>query len=174
MASENGRRRVVITGMGAVTTLGNDAETFWSELTAGKGGAGPISSFDPSEFAVHFACELKDFEPTQWIEHRKARLQRDRWFVPGDLTAAREIRAGLPDDAEASPERRLLARERRARMAAAIDRLDGRQRLVFMLCHYGDCTPREVSAMTGLNESTVRVHLFRAARKLRGILGGKP
>ena len=42
----------------------------------------------------------------------------------------------------------------------AIDRLDGRQRTVFMLCHYGDCTPREVSAMTGLNESTVRVHCF--------------
>ena len=75
---------------------------------------------------------------------------------------------------EASPEARLLARERRARLAAAIDRLDGRQRTVFMLCHYGDCTPREVSAMTGLNESTVRVHLFRAARKLRGLLGGRP
>ena len=43
-----------------------------------------------------------------------------------------------------------------------------------MFCHYGDCTPREVSAMTGLNESTVRVHLFRAARKLRGLLGGQP
>ena len=40
-----------------------------------------------------------------------------------------------------------------------------------MLCHYGDCTPREVSAMTGLNESTVRVHLFRAIRKLRTLLG---
>ena len=40
-----------------------------------------------------------------------------------------------------------------------------------MLCHYGDCSPREVSAITGLNESTVRVHLFRAARKLRSLLG---
>ena len=62
----------------------------------------------------------------------------------------------------------------RARMTAAVERLEGRQRTVFMLCHYGDCTPREVSAMTGMNESTVRVHLFRAARKLRGLLGGKP
>jgi RNA polymerase sigma-70 factor (ECF subfamily) len=77
---------------------------------------------------------------------------------------------GAPDP---DPETRLLARERRARLASAIDRLDGRQRTVFMLCHYGDYTPREVSAMTGLNESTVRVHLFRAARKLRGFLGGK-
>ena len=73
MASENGRRRVVITGMGAVTPLGNDVETFWENLVAGKGGAGPIQAFDPSEFAVHFACELKDFDPTQWIEYRKAR-----------------------------------------------------------------------------------------------------
>ena len=85
-------------------------------------------------------------------------------------------RRGRPSAAgrRLDPEARLLARERRARLAAAIDRLDGRQRTVFMLCHYGDCTPREVSAMTGLNESTVRVHLFRAARKLRGLLGGKP
>jgi DNA-directed RNA polymerase specialized sigma24 family protein len=42
-----------------------------------------------------------------------------------------------------------------------------------MLSQYGDCTPKEISAMTGLNESTVRVHLFRAARKLRGLLGGR-
>jgi len=112
------------------------------------------------------------------LDRRKARSRRDRWFTSStDATPADEARASLsaagarPD---ANPEGRLLARERRERLAAAIDRLDGRQRTVFMLCHYGDCTPREVSAMTGLNESTVRVHLFRAARKLRGLLGGKP
>ncbi len=84
-----------------------------------------------------------------------------------------ETRVPFGGVAELDPEAQLLARERRARLAAAIDRLDGRQRTVFMLCHYGDCTPREVSAMTGLNESTVRVHLFRAARKLRALLGAK-
>jgi RNA polymerase sigma-70 factor (ECF subfamily) len=107
------------------------------------------------------------------LDRRKARSRRDRWTVGAEVSSADEARvsaASAPND----PEQRLLARERRARMAAAIDRLEGRQRLVFMLCHYGDCTPREVSAMTGLNESTVRVHLFRAARKLRGLLGGKP
>jgi 3-oxoacyl-[acyl-carrier-protein] synthase II len=87
MASTNGRKRVVITGMGAVTPLGNDAETFWDNLVAGQGGAGPITAFDPSEFAVHFACELKDFDPTQWIEHRKAR-RMDR-FTQMILAAAR-------------------------------------------------------------------------------------
>src|SRR4051812_29118118 len=106
------------------------------------------------------------------LDRRKARTRRDRWTVAGDVSDGDQAR--LSTGVAADPEHRLLARERRARMAAAIDRLDGRQRTVFMLCHYGDCTPREVSAMTGLNESTVRVHLFRAARKLRGLLGGKP
>ena len=107
------------------------------------------------------------------LDRRKARSRRDRWLVGGDASVADEARAAASDPS-ADPEHRLLARERRERMTAAIDRLEGRQRTVFMLCHYGDCTPREVSAITGLNESTVRVHLFRAARKLRGLLGGQP
>jgi len=111
------------------------------------------------------------------LDRRKARARRDRWFVGGGISSAQEARASLlRNDArpDGDPEHLALSRERRARVAAAIDRLEGRQRTVFMLCHFGDCTPREVSAMTGLNESTVRVHLFRAARKLRGLLGGKP
>jgi RNA polymerase sigma-70 factor (ECF subfamily) len=107
------------------------------------------------------------------LDRRKARGRRDRWFVGDEVTSADEARVSAAGPAT-DPEQRLIARERRARIAAAVDRLDGRQRTVFMLCHYGDCTPREVSVMTGLNESTVRVHLFRAARKLRNLLGGKP
>src|SRR5215831_9382996 len=116
------------------------------------------------------------------LDRRKARVRRDRWIVPTDdatLAAASNDRRVLSPNhgssaAPSDPESRLLARERRARMTAAVDRLEGRQRTVFMLCHYGDCTPREVGAMIGLNESTVRVHLFRAARKLRTLLGGQP
>jgi RNA polymerase sigma-70 factor (ECF subfamily) len=108
------------------------------------------------------------------LDRRKARARRERWFTSTDAAGADEARASVTSPPEANPEARLLARERRARYAGAIDKLDGRQRTVFMLCHYGDFTPREVSAMIGLNESTVRVHLFRAARKLRGLLGGKP
>jgi RNA polymerase sigma-70 factor (ECF subfamily) len=108
------------------------------------------------------------------LDRRKARARRDRWFVPTPENSADDPRYSVAAPADLSPEARVLARERRARLASAIDKLDGRQRTVFMLCHYGDCTPREVSAMTGLNESTVRVHLFRAARKLRGLLGGRP
>jgi 3-oxoacyl-[acyl-carrier-protein] synthase II len=87
VSNENGRRRVVITGLGAVTPLGNDVETFWTNLTAGKGGAAEITGFDHSPFLVHFACELKDFDPTKWIEKRTAR-RMDR-FAQMVLAAAR-------------------------------------------------------------------------------------
>lgn len=109
------------------------------------------------------------------LDRRKASARRERWIVPVDPadhleTAQPAFGWTRPED----PEMRLLSSERRARLAAAIDHLEGRQRTVFTLCHYGDYTTREVSAMTGLNESTVRVHLFRAARKLRALLGGQP
>jgi RNA polymerase sigma-70 factor (ECF subfamily) len=110
------------------------------------------------------------------LDRRKARIRRGRWSVQtDDAEVLHDARPAFSGGTVAlDPEARLLARERRARLAAAIDRLDGRQRTIFMLSHYGDCTPREVSAVTGLKESTVRVHLFRAARKLRALLGGKP
>ena len=109
------------------------------------------------------------------LDRRKSRLRRARWFVSTDVAHLSEnARPAFGGTAALDPESRLLARERRARLAAAVDRLDGRQRTIFMMAHYGDCTPREVGAIMGLKESTVRVHLFRAARKLRGLLGGQP
>jgi RNA polymerase sigma-70 factor (ECF subfamily) len=108
------------------------------------------------------------------LDRRKARARRGRWFAAAsEATLMDEARYASTRARDADPETRLLARERRERLAAAIGRLEGRQRTVFTLCHFGDRTPREVSIITGLNESTVRVHLFRAARKLRGLLGGK-
>ncbi len=103
MSSQNGRKRVVITGIGAVTPLGNDAEIFWENLVAGKGGAAPITLFDPDGFAVSFACELKDFDPTAWIEHRKAR-RMDR-FAQMILAAARMAEEDSGIDIEAETER---------------------------------------------------------------------
>ena len=87
---DNGRR-VVVTGLGAVTPLGNDPETYWKNLTAGESGAGPITMFDTSEFPVKFACELKGFDPTEYIERRKAR-KMDR-FAQMILAAARQAEA---------------------------------------------------------------------------------
>jgi 3-oxoacyl-[acyl-carrier-protein] synthase II len=78
---------VVVTGLGAVTPLGNDAETFWKNLTAGKSGAGPITLFDASDYPVTFACEVKGFDPTVWIDKRKSR-RMDR-FAQMVLAAAR-------------------------------------------------------------------------------------
>jgi 3-oxoacyl-[acyl-carrier-protein] synthase II len=71
--SSNGRRRVVITGLGALTPLGNDVETSWENLLAGKSGAAPITQFDSSAFYVHFACEVKDFDATEFIERKQTR-----------------------------------------------------------------------------------------------------
>jgi 3-oxoacyl-[acyl-carrier-protein] synthase II len=99
--SMNGRRRVVITGMGAVSPLGNDVETTWQNLTAGRSGAAPIIGFDASEYPVHFACELKDFDPAEWIEKKQAR-RMDR-FAQMIVVAAIQARddSGLEIDAEA-------------------------------------------------------------------------
>jgi 3-oxoacyl-[acyl-carrier-protein] synthase II len=98
--SVNGRRRVVITGMGAVTPLGNDVVTSWKNLTAGVSGAAPITQFDPAGYFATFACELKDFEPTDWIEYKTAR-RMDR-FAQMVVAAARmaESDSGLDIAAE--------------------------------------------------------------------------
>ena len=101
--SVNGRRRVVITGIGAVTPLGNDVETTWQNLLAGESGAGPITYFDTSEFAVHFACELKEFDPSQWIERKQAR-RMDR-FAHVILAAARQAEADAGLDIAADADR---------------------------------------------------------------------
>jgi RNA polymerase sigma-70 factor (ECF subfamily) len=120
------------------------------------------------------------------LDRIKARTRRERWLLPmsgkaGSRAAAvpaagsdagpserdlteRVAAAGL------SPEQALLGRERRRAIAAALAKLPERQRSVFVLSHVEGRTSREVSALTGLNESTVRVHLFRAIRKLRTLL----
>ena len=94
-ASLNGRRRVVITGLGAVTPLGNDVESSWQNLVAGQSGAGPITQFDSSDFYVHFACEVKGFDATDFIDRKQAR-RMDR-FAHLIVAAARmaERDAGL-------------------------------------------------------------------------------
>src|SRR5687767_4113212 len=106
------------------------------------------------------------------LDRIKARNRRERWITsmpdgPGGERDFAERTAGHGP----SPEDQLLSRERRRHLAEAISTLPDRQRSVFMLSHYEGCTSREVSALTGLNESTVRVHLFRAIRKLRVLLG---
>ena len=63
-------RRVVITGIGLLTPLGHTLEETWSGLLEGRSGAAPITLFDTTGFATTFACEVKDFDRTRWIDKR--------------------------------------------------------------------------------------------------------
>ena len=101
--SEDGQRRVVITGMGAVTPLGNDVETTWENLLAGDCGAGEIQHFDASEYPVRFACELRDFDPGEWIDRKQAR-RMDR-FAQMIVAAARQAEADAGLDVGREPDR---------------------------------------------------------------------
>ena len=65
-------KRVVVTGMGALTPLGNTAEESWENLKAGKSGAGPITHFDASQFKTQFACEVKGFDSAAYIDRKEA------------------------------------------------------------------------------------------------------
>jgi 3-oxoacyl-[acyl-carrier-protein] synthase II len=100
---QNGRARVVITGVGAITPLGKNAEESWETLIAGKSGAGPITHFDASDYPVHFACELKDFDPTEWMD-RKTSRRMDR-FAQIIVAAARQAEADAGLDVAKEPDR---------------------------------------------------------------------
>jgi 3-oxoacyl-[acyl-carrier-protein] synthase II len=98
-------RRVVVTGMGAITPLGHDVDTTWSGLRAGVSGAGPITLFDPSQHKTKIAAEVKDFDPEDHFERKDAR-RYDRCSQLA-LVAAREAmtHAGLeldPDSEDAT------------------------------------------------------------------------
>jgi 3-oxoacyl-[acyl-carrier-protein] synthase II len=93
----------VITGLGMVSPLANDVETSWQRLLAGDSGAAEIQSFDHSDYNVHFACELKDFDPTNWID-RKAARRMDR-FAQMIIAAARQAEQDSGVDVSEAPER---------------------------------------------------------------------
>lgn len=74
MSSDGTHRRVVITGMGVVSPVGNDVETTWSNLLAGKSGGGPITHFDATDdFSCRIGCEVKDFDPLDYMEKREVK-----------------------------------------------------------------------------------------------------
>ncbi|MPZ24360.1 MAG: beta-ketoacyl-ACP synthase II [Dehalococcoidia bacterium] len=76
------RNRAVITGIGMITPIGNDTETFWSNALAGRSGAGPITQFDATDFPVQIAAEVKDFDPSQFMDFKAAkRMHRFSQFA---------------------------------------------------------------------------------------------
>ena len=70
-------KRVVITGMGALTPIGNNLKDFWNHLIIGKNGCGPITKFDTTNFKTKFACELKNFNAENFIEKRNSK----KWIL---------------------------------------------------------------------------------------------
>jgi 3-oxoacyl-[acyl-carrier-protein] synthase II len=91
----------VITGLGAFTPLGNDPDETWRNLLAGESGAAEITHFDHTDYAIHFACEVKDFAPAEWIERKQVR-RMDR-FAQLIVAAARQAErdSGIEIAAEA-------------------------------------------------------------------------
>ena len=91
-------KRVVVTGLGTISPLGNDVESTWKAAVNGESGAGPITHFDASKFKTQFACEVKDFVPTDHFDRKKVR-QLDL-YAQYALVAAREAvqDAGLDDE----------------------------------------------------------------------------
>ena len=93
-------RRVVITGLGALTPIGNTLPEFWEGLLSGASGAAPITHFDASKFKTQFACEVKDFDPTDFMDRKEAR-KCDRFTQYALVTTDEAIKdAGLDFDKE--------------------------------------------------------------------------
>ncbi len=99
------KRRVVVTGLGAITPVGNDVATTWRALLEGKSGAGPITKFDASNFAVRFACEVKDFDPYLYMDRKEAKRADSftQYAVAAAVQAMRD--AGLAEGSGYEPER---------------------------------------------------------------------
>ena len=88
MSNQSGRRRVVVTGMGVITPVGNDVPTFWQSLLAGKSGVARLASFDTSDLEVQIGAEVKGFEPSQRLDPKL--VKRTDRFVQLGLWAADE------------------------------------------------------------------------------------
>ncbi|WP_296620743.1 beta-ketoacyl synthase N-terminal-like domain-containing protein, partial [Marivirga sp.] len=83
-------KRVVVTGLGALTPIGNSVEEYWENLAAGKSGAGPITKFDASKFKTQFACEVKNFTAEDYLDRKEAR-KMDPFTQYGMITAEQAI-----------------------------------------------------------------------------------
>ena len=83
-------KRVVVTGLGAVTPLGNTAEETWNNLVAGVSGAAPITLFDASDFKTQFACEVKNLKVNDFIDRKEAR-KMDRYTQLAIIAAMQAV-----------------------------------------------------------------------------------
>ena len=96
-------KRVVVTGMGCITPVGNDISTFWSSIVAGKNGIGPITRFDTTDFKAKLAAEVKDFDPNLYME--KAEIRKSDLFAQYGMAAAYQAVQDSGILGKAAPER---------------------------------------------------------------------
>ncbi|MBN2638085.1 MAG: beta-ketoacyl-ACP synthase II [Bacteroidales bacterium] len=97
-------KRVVVTGIGAITPIGNTATEFWDSLLLGKSGAGPITYFDTSKFKTQFACEVKNFDVGQYLDRKEAR-KFDRYAQYGFASAIQAVEDSGIDSEEIDKDR---------------------------------------------------------------------
>jgi len=112
MAFHNKPRRVVVTGMGALTPIGNSPDQFWDGLMQGRSGAAPITHFDAEHFATKFACELKEFDPLDHLDRREIR-KMDPFAQYGVIAADQAIL-----DSDLNPDQ--MSQSQRDRVAVII------------------------------------------------------
>lgn len=97
-------KRVVVTGLGALTPIGNDFESYWNALLNGESGAGPITHFDAAKFKTRFACEIKNFNVTDHIERKDAR-KMDRFTQFAMVVAEEAVQHAKLDFDQLDPDR---------------------------------------------------------------------
>ena len=98
------KRRVVVTGLGVISPLGLNVEDTWDGLLAGRSGAAPIQQFDPSNLDVRFGCEVKGFDPLQWMSKKEAR-RFDRFLQYAVAAAAQAMRDACLGEVVPEPHR---------------------------------------------------------------------
>jgi 3-oxoacyl-[acyl-carrier-protein] synthase II len=99
------KRRVVVTGFGAITPVGNDVESTWAAIVAGRSGGAPITKFDTTNFPVTFACEVKGFDPSVYMDRKEAKRadQYTQYAVAAAVQAMKD--AGLDESNIGDPDR---------------------------------------------------------------------
>ena len=99
------KRRVVVTGMGMLSPVGNDVASTWRALISGASGAADITKFDASQFPVRFACEVKGFDPLQYMDRKEAKRADPyaQYAIAASVQAMKE--AGLDNGANVDPDR---------------------------------------------------------------------
>src|ERR1051325_4912668 len=104
MDTPSSSRRVVVTGLGAITAIGHDVPSFWESLVAGRGGIHRVVRFDPSEFATQMGAEVLNWDAAQHMDPKEAR-RNDRYTHFGFVAAKQAVKDASLDMTKEDPDR---------------------------------------------------------------------